>query len=93
MRDQRDQHDVIVGGGGPADSTVSGLLSKWGRRALLPEKEKFPRYDIDESLVPGVLPAIDELGAAQVLEERLFLQSGQDHDSALRGPDGALESS
>ncbi len=67
-----DQHNAIVSGGGPAGSTVSGLLSKWGRRALLPakEKEKFPRYDIDESLVPGVLTAIDELGTAQVLEER-----------------------
>jgi flavin-dependent dehydrogenase len=38
----RDHYDVIVVGEGPAGATVSGLLSKWGRRVLLLEKEKFP---------------------------------------------------
>ncbi|MGH3751137.1 MAG: tryptophan 7-halogenase [Pseudonocardiaceae bacterium] len=69
MHDQRDQYDVIVVGGGPAGSTVSGLLSKWGRRVLLLEKEKFPRYHIGESLLPGIMPVIEQLGATQVLEE------------------------
>lgn len=64
-----DQYDVIVVGGGPAGATASGLLSKWGRRVLLLEKEKFPRYHIGESLVPGVMPVIAELGATQVVEE------------------------
>jgi flavin-dependent dehydrogenase len=65
----RDQYDVIVVGGGPAGATASGLLSKWGRRVLLLEKEKFPRYHIGESLMPGVMSVIEELGATQVLEE------------------------
>ncbi len=65
----RDQYDVIVVGGGPAGTTVSGLLSKWGRRVLLLEKEKFPRYHIGESLVPGVIPVIEELGATHVVEQ------------------------
>jgi FAD-dependent halogenase len=65
----RDQYDVIVVGGGPAGTTASGLLSKWGRRVLLLEKEKFPRYHIGESLVPGVMPVIAELGATQIIEE------------------------
>jgi FAD-dependent halogenase len=65
----RDQYDVIVVGGGPAGTTVSGLLSKWGRRVLLLEKEKFPRYHIGESLIPGVMPVIEELGATRVVEE------------------------
>ncbi len=64
-----DQYDVIVVGGGPAGATASGLLSKWGRRVLLLEKEKFPRYHIGESLVPGIMPAIEELGATRVVEE------------------------
>lgn len=59
--------DVIVVGGGPAGATVAGLLSKLGRRVLLLEKEKFPRYHIGESLIPGVMPVIDELGARQAL--------------------------
>jgi flavin-dependent dehydrogenase len=65
----RDQYDVIVVGGGPAGTTVSGLLSKWRRRVLLLEKEKFPRYHIGESLVPGVIPVIEELGATRVVEQ------------------------
>jgi FAD-dependent halogenase len=65
----RDQYDVIVVGGGPAGTTASGLLSKWGRRVLLLEKEKFPRYHIGESLVPGLMPVIEELGATQIVKE------------------------
>jgi flavin-dependent dehydrogenase len=65
----REQYDVIVVGGGPAGATASGLLSKWGRRVLLLEKEKFPRYHIGESLIPGVMPVIEELGATRVVEE------------------------
>lgn len=33
------------------------------------EKEKFPRYHTGESLIPGVMPVIEELGAARVVEE------------------------
>lgn len=88
----RDHYDVIVVGGGPAGTTVSGLLSKWGRRVLLLEKEKFPRYHIGESLVPGIIPVIEELGATRVVEElgalrkygiSLFWGKGQEY-SALR---------
>ena len=58
--------DVVVVGGGPAGATVSGLLARSGHRVLVLEREKFPRYHIGESLVPGVLPVLKELG----LEER-----------------------
>jgi flavin-dependent halogenase len=65
----RSQYDVIVVGGGPSGATASGLLSMWGRRVLLVEKEKFPRYHIGESLIPGVMPVIRELGATKALED------------------------
>ncbi|KAA2251399.1 NAD(P)/FAD-dependent oxidoreductase [Solihabitans fulvus] len=61
-------YDVIVIGGGPAGATASGLLAKWGRRVLVLEKEKFPRYHIGESLVPGCVPVIEELGATELVE-------------------------
>jgi halogenation protein CepH len=61
-------YDVIVIGGGPAGSTAAGLLAKWGRRVLLLEKEKFPRYHIGESLVPGCVPVLHELGAIDAVE-------------------------
>ncbi|MVU81301.1 FAD-dependent oxidoreductase [Nocardia sp. ET3-3] len=63
-----ENYDVIVVGGGPAGSTTAGLLAKRGRRVLLLEKEKFPRYHIGESLVPGLMPVLDELGATESIE-------------------------
>lgn len=63
------QYDVIVIGGGPSGATASGLLSMWGRRVLLLEKEKFPRYHVGESLIPGVMPIIEELRATRLLED------------------------
>ena len=62
-------YDAIVVGGGPAGATTAGLLAQRGRRVLLLEKEKFPRYHIGESLIPGVMPIIKELGAQQALAD------------------------
>jgi flavin-dependent dehydrogenase len=48
MRD----YEAIVIGGGPAGSTAAAVLAQKGRRVLVLEKEKFPRYHIGESLMP-----------------------------------------
>jgi halogenation protein CepH len=64
------QFDVIVIGGGPAGSTVSTLLAMTGKRVLLLERDRFPRHQIGESLLPmtvhGICPLLglkDELKA------------------------------
>lgn len=64
-----ENYDVIVVGGGPGGATAAGLLSQRGRRVLLLEKEKFPRYHIGESLIPGINPVIAELGAKEALAD------------------------
>jgi FAD-dependent halogenase len=63
--------DVVVVGGGPCGSTVSTLVSMQGHRVVLLEKERFPRYQIGESLLPATIHGIcrmlgvsDELAAA-----------------------------
>src|SRR3982751_4714940 len=44
--------DVIVVGGGPAGSTTATLLARNGYSVVLLEREKFPRFQIGESLLP-----------------------------------------
>lgn len=68
------EYDVVVIGGGPAGSTISTLLSKKGRKVLLIEKELFPRYHIGESLVTGVIPILEELGALDKMKEEDFVK-------------------
>jgi halogenation protein CepH len=63
--------DLVVAGGGPAGSTVSTLVARQGRRVLLLERERFPRHQIGESLLPitvhgvcALLGVLEELKAA-----------------------------
>ena len=63
--------DVVVVGGGPCGSTVATLVAKQGYRVVQLEKERFPRYQIGESLLPSTVQGIcrllgvsDELDAA-----------------------------
>ena len=46
------EYDTIIIGGGPAGSTAGALLAEKGRKVLILEKEKFPRYHVGESLMP-----------------------------------------
>jgi flavin-dependent dehydrogenase len=66
-------YDAVVVGGGPAGSTVSTFLARKGYRVLLLEKERFPRMHIGESLIPGGVSVLRELGLVPALEEAGFL--------------------
>jgi FAD-dependent halogenase len=43
--------DVAVIGGGPAGSSAGTLLAKAGRRVVIFEKEKFPRFRVGKSML------------------------------------------
>ena len=61
-------HDVAVIGGGPSGSTAASLLAAAGRRVVLFEKERFPRFHIGESLLPFNLDLFRRLGVLDPLK-------------------------
>jgi flavin-dependent dehydrogenase len=67
-----DIYDVAIIGGGPAGSTAATLLSRAGRRVIVLEREKFPRFHIGESLLPFSTKTFDRLGVREKLD-RTFL--------------------
>ncbi len=64
-------YDVAIIGGGPAGSIAGALLARAGRRVIVFEREKFPRFHIGESLLPFSMKAFTRLG----LHEK-FLRAG-----------------
>jgi halogenation protein CepH len=59
--DPSEEFDLIVIGGGPGGSTLAALVAMLGHRVLLLEKEKLPRYQIGESLLPATVTGLAKL--------------------------------
>jgi FAD-dependent halogenase len=65
--------DVVVIGGGPGGSTLASLVAMQGHRVMVLEKEKFPRYQIGESLLPSTVHGVCRLtGVEAELEKAGF---------------------
>lgn len=64
--------DVAVIGGGPAGATVACRLARAGRRVVLFERDRFPRFHIGESLLASVNDVLEEIGAADLVRARAF---------------------
>ena len=65
-------HDIIIIGGGPAGSTVAALLAEKNLDVLLFEREKFPRFSIGESLMPGTYWTLKRLGVLDKMKASVF---------------------
>jgi flavin-dependent dehydrogenase len=73
-------YDLIVVGGGPAGSAAAAVAAKKGLRVLLLEAASHPRTHVGESLLPGVIPILDAMGALQDIENAGFTRkTGSTH--------------
>lgn len=84
MKDQT-SFDAIIIGAGPAGTTAATLLAQKGRRVLVLEKDKFPRYHIGESLMPFCWFTLERLG---VLEEMDRIAYTRKYSVQFVTPDG-----
>jgi flavin-dependent dehydrogenase len=69
-------YDVAIIGGGPAGSTAATLLAQAGRRVIVFEREKFPRFHIGESLLPFSIQTFDRLGVREKLDRTFMPKFG-----------------
>jgi FAD-dependent halogenase len=75
MKASAEDFDVIVIGGGPGGSTTSTILAMQNHRVLLLEREKFPRYQIGESLLPATIHGVCKiLGLSEELKKAGFVR-------------------
>ncbi len=69
-------YDVAIIGGGPAGSSAAVLLAQKGRKVVVLEKEKFPRFHIGESLLPYSMDVLDRLGLRDRLNKETMAKYG-----------------
>ncbi|MEM6295581.1 MAG: FAD-dependent oxidoreductase [Myxococcota bacterium] len=64
--------DVLVIGGGPAGSTAAAAAARRGLSVLLLEAGEHPRPHVGESLLPGIIPILDDIGALEAVQAAGF---------------------
>src|SRR6478752_9673986 len=69
-----DAFEVIIIGAGPAGSASAAILAEKGRRAVVLEREKFPRYHIGESLLPFTFHPLERLGLIDKMRRSAFVK-------------------
>jgi len=79
----RERFDVVVVGGGPGGSVCAARMVQRGARVLVLEKDHFPRFHLGESLLPGSMPVLNELGVLPAALEKFIHKHGaRFHDDA-----------
>ncbi len=74
MDNRSESYDVIVIGGGPAGATCATLLAREGKRVLVLERAKFPRFHIGESITAWGSNLLRDLGVYEHLKDANFIR-------------------
>ncbi len=69
-------YDFIIIGGGPTGASAGTFLARKGYKALILEKEIFPRQHVGESLLPFCYPLFEELGVLDEMKKRFVRKPG-----------------
>ena len=66
-------YDLVIVGAGPAGSSAAITAAGRGRRVLVLERERFPRFHIGESLLPASNGLLEKLGVDARIREAGFV--------------------
>ncbi len=80
--------DAAVVGGGPGGSSAATTLARHGRRVVLLERERFPRFHIGESQLPWSNELFRALGAYETITAGGFVEKW---GATFQTPDGGAE--
>jgi flavin-dependent dehydrogenase len=67
-------YEVIIIGGGPAGCSAATVLAMHGRRVVVLEREKFPRYHVGESMMPYCWFPLERLGVVDKISNSHFVK-------------------
>ncbi|MFL6202020.1 MAG: NAD(P)/FAD-dependent oxidoreductase [Thermoanaerobaculia bacterium] len=67
---------VLVIGGGPAGSMSGILLGREGVDVTVCERDKFPRYHIGESMLPGIIPLLKFVDLFEQIDATMLKKYG-----------------
>jgi flavin-dependent dehydrogenase len=68
--------EAVIIGGGPAGAICAARLAQLGRRAVVLERERHPRFHLGESLLPNSLGVLEAVGALEEVRSRFLVKRG-----------------
>ena len=79
--------DILVIDGGPAGACAATVLARKGYRVAVFERDRFPRFHVGESLIPGASDLLAELGVEKEIENAGFIRK---YGGRLISPEGRI---